>query len=540
MTIKLTLEQKIGQVMMVGFDGLETTDTIRSMIRDYHVGSVITFPRNIQTRNQVRTMIEQLQQYVKDFGQIYPLLVATDQENGRVAHRIGLDAPRFPGSMALGATFSADNAFSVAKGLALEMRKIGFNMVLSPSLDINSNPENPIIGGRSFGETAEHVAAMGSAYIRGLHAGGLGSAAKHFPGHGDTDTDSHLALPVIHHPLEKLREFELVPFQAAVANDVDMVMTSHIYFSAIEENGIPATLSGKILQDVLRGELGFEGVIITDCLEMHAISKGIGSAEGAVRAFLAGADLLIVSHTYEVQVEVYQRMLQAVISGEIAESRLNRSVERILALKEKLARLRQASDDKRALPNLEKEEKEHIEMARDAMAKGITMVRDTNLIIPLQLKPQERLLLVNALTAWQSDAGFEERGAVIFKDELAKYHANVTELGLEPGGLPEDLPDFSIVDNASAVIIMTGNASMYPDQAHTVKDILNRNANAIVIAFKNPYDLTVFQSAGTYIAAYEPSQLAAQVVADILFGKKKAEGKLPVSIPGLYKMGERG
>ncbi len=203
----MSLEQKIGQLLMVGFQGTDLNEQIVSMIRDYHVGSVITFPRNIRTRKQVKRFLADLRREAEIAGHSVPLMIATDQENGR----------------------------NTAKALAAEMRDIGYNMVLSPSLDINSNPLNPIIGVRSFGGTPEIVAKMGGAFIHGSHEGGIGSAAKHFPGHGDTDTDSHRALPVVNHPLDKLLQFELVPFMEAIKQDVDMMMISHIYFSAIEQ-----------------------------------------------------------------------------------------------------------------------------------------------------------------------------------------------------------------------------------------------------------------------------------------------------------------
>ncbi|MFW6229939.1 MAG: glycoside hydrolase family 3 protein, partial [Halanaerobium sp.] len=278
----MSLEEKVGQLFQVGFSGSTVNDEIKDLIENYHIGGVIYFSRNIKNPAQTAELSNNLQQLALDSGSGFPLFISADQEGGTVTRLKG--ATHFPGNMALGAAQSKNLTEKVAQATASELKNLGINVNLAPVLDVNNNPANPVIGVRSFGEDPELVAELGMSYIKGLQSEGITATAKHFPGHGDTDTDSHLDLPIIKHQRSRLDEVELYPFKKAIEAGVDSIMTAHVYFPAIEkEEGIPATLSKSVLTDLLRDELKFEGLIITDCMEMNAIVNTFGTVEGAVR-----------------------------------------------------------------------------------------------------------------------------------------------------------------------------------------------------------------------------------------------------------------
>jgi beta-N-acetylhexosaminidase len=292
----MTLEEQIGQTLMVGFPGTTPSREVIELIQRYHVGNILLFSRNVLDAEQVRTLTAHLQQAAREAGHAHPLLIAVDQENG-IVQRLGEAATLFPGNMSLGAIGSQEIAFDVARATARELKALGINMNLAPVVDVNNNAANPVIGVRSFGEDAQLVARLGSAMVRGYQDVGVISCLKHFPGHGDTAVDSHLALPTIPHTLERLEAVELVPFRSGIEAGTASIMIAHMAFPALtRDNALPATLSSAIIQGLLREKLGFEGVILSDCLEMQAISNTFGTASAATMALQAGIDLSLVSH----------------------------------------------------------------------------------------------------------------------------------------------------------------------------------------------------------------------------------------------------
>ncbi|MEC0154763.1 beta-N-acetylhexosaminidase, partial [Paenibacillus macerans] len=328
----LTLEQKVGQLFICGFHGTTPDEHIRTLIRQYHIGGVVYFRRNIESAAQLAGLSRCLQAINREASQV-PLFISIDQEGGMVARLDHEGMSRIPGNMALGAANDPKLAEQVAALAAREMALLGINFNFAPCVDVNNNPANPVIGVRSFGEDPQLVARHATAAIRGYRSQGVIATAKHFPGHGDTDADSHLGLAVVPHGKERLREVELVPFRRAIAAEVDAIMTAHVIFPAFEPDEIPATLSRRVLTELLREELGYRGLIVTDCLEMQAISRHFGVAEGAVRAIAAGADLILVSHTMTEQIAAIRQVCAAVRSGRLSEERIDAAAARILALK---------------------------------------------------------------------------------------------------------------------------------------------------------------------------------------------------------------
>lgn len=327
----MDLRDKLGQMLLGGFDGTKMTTEAMKLISAYRAGGIIYFSRNVSSPEQLAALTRELQEAASANG-VPPLWVSIDQEGGMVA-RITEGVTLMPGQMAIAAAGSAEDAYRAAYVSGSELRRIGINLNYAPVLDVNNNPLNPVIGVRSFGESPEAAAEFGAAAVRGYQDAGVAATAKHFPGHGDTDVDSHLDLPTVPHDRARMDKVELVPFRRAFAEGVDAVMSAHIYFPALEKEKLPVTLSPAVLTGLLREELGFEGIITTDCMEMNAIAEHYGVAEASVLAVLAGADQILVSHRSDRQGAALAALEAAVHEGRIAEARIDDSVRRLLRMK---------------------------------------------------------------------------------------------------------------------------------------------------------------------------------------------------------------
>ena len=331
LSMPMKLEQKIGQLIMVAVPGTGMHQGAESIIKEYLPGGVILFGYNLSSYHNNKRFINELQQSSLRHTGI-PLFVSIDQEGGRVV-RITEGVTQFPGNMSAGTGGDDDLVYQWGRVLGLELRLSGVNMNLAPVLDVNNNPYNPVINTRSFGSDPGLVARMGSDYIRGIQDSHCIAVGKHFPGHGDTDKDSHYTLPVIRSDLKRLRSVELVPFKKAIDAGVESIMTAHISFPEIPGSNEPATLSPLFLTGILRNELKFTGLIITDDLEMAAISKKQEMGEAAVKSVLAGADIVLIS-SYGRNIPVIVGALKkAVVDKRISEARLNESLSRILEVK---------------------------------------------------------------------------------------------------------------------------------------------------------------------------------------------------------------
>lgn len=328
---EMTLEEKIGQMIVAGFEGPRVDGHVESLIREHQIGGLILFERNIEDEKQLASLIADLKAANKDNR--LPLFIAVDEEGGRIS-RLPQGSPRFPSSKALGEQDDPDYSFTVGQEIGAALAAFGFNMNFAPVLDIFSNPQNEVIGDRSFGDNPEIVSELGIAVMRGLQSKNIVSVVKHFPGHGDTRTDSHIGLPVVGYDRERLDGFEFVPFKEAIDSGAEAIMTAHIMYPELDL-GKPATMSRKILTGILRHDLGFRGLIITDDLEMGAITKNYALEEAALEAVLAGADILLVCHSSKHQEQVLSRLIAAVQNGELTVERIGESVARIIRLKQK-------------------------------------------------------------------------------------------------------------------------------------------------------------------------------------------------------------
>ena len=324
----MTIRDTIGQLLMVGFQGTELSRTFLEWFREYRPGGVILFARNLVDPEQVARLTNALQEQASS----PPLLIAIDEEGGRVS-RLPRGFTTFPAASSVAACHSPDMAYGAAEVTARELRAVGINMNLAPVLDVNSHPANPIIGDRAYGTQPEQVCTYGMAVMRGLEDNGVIPCGKHFPGHGDTMTDSHHVLPVVEADRARLDAVELEPFRRVIHRGLSAIMTAHVRYPALDAEA-PATLSRPILTDLLRNELGFQGVTLTDDMEMRAVLDHQPIGDASVRALQAGADMVVICHQQERQREAVAAIEQALERGELSWERLTASVARIQALKQ--------------------------------------------------------------------------------------------------------------------------------------------------------------------------------------------------------------
>lgn len=328
---EMSIEEKVGQLVIVGVDGYENNDNSKQLIEKYHVGGFILFKKNIQDYHQTLALLNSL----KEANSINrnPLFLSVDEEGGRVS-RMPDEFLKFPTNKEIGELSNSDLSYKVGSIIGEELKSFGFNMDFAPVLDINSNPKNPIIGDRSFGTDASIVTKLGIQTMKGLQDQNIISVVKHFPGHGDTAVDSHKGLPRVNNDLARLRNFELIPFSAAIENKVDVIMVAHILLPNIDAQ-YPASFSKTIISDILRTDMNFDGVVITDDFTMGAIVKNYDIGEAAVKSIKAGSDIVLVCHDFDKEEAVLKALLKAVQTGTISLDRLDQSVNRILKLKQK-------------------------------------------------------------------------------------------------------------------------------------------------------------------------------------------------------------
>lgn len=519
----MSLEQKIGQMFLVGFestgqqDATIMNDQAKELIEEYHVGGILLFERNIKDVNQTIELNHQLQSLSLSTSKI-PLFLAIDQEGGKVI-RIKEGVTVFPGNMALGATRDPQLAYQAGKQMGSELRSLGFNLDLAPSLDVNNNPKNPIIGVRSFGEDPQLVSQMGTSMIDGFRDGNILAAVKHFPGHGDTSIDTHIDLPTVTHSRERLNQIELVPFKEAIKKDVDMVMSTHITFPAIDPTqGLPATLSKKVLTDLLREELGYQGVIITDDMEMGAIVKHFGTEKASVQAIQAGADIILIGHSLERQKGAIEAVKKAVEEGTITEERINQSVQRILQLKGE--RLGENAIAKHPLPSVKKgsELKNAPEVAQKVAEQSITLVQDPKTQLPLNNDERSQVLILTEKRPKGFEQAFQEEGfqaKSIYLDKLKE----------------QDIPGL-LQQGKEADLIVVGMSDIAADSpmVKLVEQLSTIDKPIIHVGLDTPYEVSLLPKDSTYLAIYGSTPTSLQAVVKAIHGKIELKGQLPVTL----------
>ena len=522
----------IGQKLMLAFDGMDAPpEAILRALREHRACGITLFrTRNIDHPAQVRRLTAQLQAAAQSMG-LPPLLIAADQEGGQLM-AVG-QATQLPGNMALGAAGSAELAYRAGVVLGRELAAMGINVNYAPSVDVNVNPRNPVVGIRSFGEDPAAAASLGAALVAGVQSQHVAATAKHFPGHGDVTGDSHYGLPAVAHDLERLRQVELPPFRASIDAGVKLVMTAHVALPALDgETAPPATLSARVMTGLLRGELGFDGVIITDAMDMLAIRQGDLLGEDALRAVQAGADLLLLTASAKDHSRVHRALTRAAQDRILSAEALAASEARIAALKGWLA----AAPPQPDLSVVGCAQ--HQQVADEIAQASITLVRDQHRVLPLRLRPEQRLvvMLPQPLNLTPADTSAFVHPALA--DALRAYHPRVEELLVPFAPHDADTHDvLSRLEPGDFVIAGTLNAYTEPGQAALVRALLATGVPTLVAAMRLPYDLAAFPEAPAYVCTYSILEPSMRALARALFQPGKLRGKLPVAIPGLYPAG---
>ncbi|HEX4543726.1 MAG TPA: glycoside hydrolase family 3 N-terminal domain-containing protein, partial [Candidatus Acidoferrum sp.] len=534
---KMTVDEKIGQLLFTTYHGSFTaTDApaygqILHDVKDLHVGGFILIthgsPLGVVKSQAYPTavLINQLQSNSK-----LPLLVGADFERG-TAMRLD-EGTSFPTAMATAAGGDTKDAYTMGKITTLEARAVGVQWIYAPDADVNNNPGNPIINTRSFGEDPARVAQFVSAFVRGVEENGGIATAKHFPGHGDTGADSHIDLPVIRADRARLESLELVPFRAAIASGVGSVMTGHLNVPALEpDSNTPATLSQNILTGVLRKELKFEGLVVTDAMDMGGITVRFSPGEAAVRAVAAGADCLLMPPVPDAAFEALQG---AVKSGRISKQRLDESVRQILQAKARLGLQNNRLVDVNAI-NHKFGSAAWQKEAQEISDRGVTLLRDTAHRLPLDgTKPSRALLL-----AFYADP--EPYPGEDLERELRSRFDSVTTLRADTRFVNAGILKLPAADSYDVAIVAffvrvsdrKGNVDVPVEQAALAEQVYKTGKPVITVGLGSPYLIEDFPKAETWLAAFGISDVAQISIARALFGELPVRGHLPVTVPGV-------
>jgi beta-N-acetylhexosaminidase len=534
---KMTLDEKVGQLIFATYHGSFTaTDTpayaeIMRDVEELHVGGFINItqssPLGIVKSQAYPTAVltNQLQAKSK-----LPLLVGADFERG-TAMRLD-EGTSFPTAMALAAAGNPKDAYTMGKITALEARAVGIHWIYAPDSDVNNNPNNPIINTRSFGEDPQKVAEYVTQFVHGVQENGGLATAKHFPGHGDTAADSHIDLPVIHAGRARLESLELVPFRAAIAAGADSIMTGHLSIPALEPDpNTPATLSSNILTGLLRNELGYQGLVVTDAMDMGGITVRYAPGEAAVRAFAAGADALLMPPVPDAAIDALR---DAVKSGRISRERLDASVRRILQAKARIGLYNERLVDVNALNN-HFGKAEWQREAQEISDRGVTLLRDTPHRLPLDETKPTRALLVALYADPEPYPGEDlERELRSRVDLLTMLRADTRFVKADNLRLPaSDTYDVAILAFFVRVSDRKGNVDIPAEQAALAEKVYKNGKQVVTIGFGSPYLVEHFPQAETWLAAFGISDVAQISVARAVFGQIPVRGHLPVTVPGV-------
>lgn len=507
----MTVAQKVGQLMMVGFGGTFVDEDIRALVRGREVGGVCMFKRNIVSAGQIARLNDQVRELLSDS---LPPFISVDQEGGNVV-RVSDEMVVLPGNMALGATRSEKLAYEAGRVQGEHLKSLGFNMNLAPVLDVNVNPKNPVIGIRSFGDDPALVSALGRAFVRGQQDAQIVTIAKHFPGHGNTDADSHKALPRMTETLKELM-WQIGPFEDVIKDGLDGLMTAHVAMPNVTGDEHPATLSRKILTDLLRKRMGFDGLVMTDELEMEAIATHYGVGKAAVMAISSGADMVLIPWRPEKKTEVYESLLEASNNGELPRERLDDAVRHVLE-----AKVRRGLFD--PIPRLEerlaqlRSDKGH-QIAADIGRQAVTLLRTDDVSLPLKRK--QRILVV---TAEQSLAEAVKRRAPTAVVLVVPAYPSDKKRGAARLAVSELAKD--------ADIVVVGMINSKQLELVTMASIAGKPV--VVVSMGLPYLAEQANEARAVMALYSYRPSMTEAAAAALFGETDTPGRLPVTLKSM-------
>jgi beta-N-acetylhexosaminidase len=538
----MTLEEKVGQLFVMRVYGHSATApdqadinanlkeigvrTAAELVAKYRVGGIIyfTWAHNTRTPHQIADLSNGIQKASLDLPRGLPLLISTDQEHGIVA-RVGKPAALFPGAMAIGAGGSRTDARTLGRISGAELHAIGIRQDYSPDADVNVNPANPVIGVRSFGADPEAVAGLVAAEVKGYQGSGVAATAKHFPGHGDTAVDSHFGFPVITHSREVWQSLDAVPFRAAVRAGIDSIMTAHIMVPALDDSGDPATLSHPILTGILRGELGYDGVVVTDSLGMEGVRQKYGDDRVPVLALKAGVDQLLNPPSLDI---AWNAVLNAVRGGELTEARLDESILRVLRLKAKLKLLDDpyvtAAGVDRTVGTAA-----HLKAAARIADRTTTLLLNHHKLLPLSRRTHKNVLVVGADPA--SPSGTDGPPTTVLAAALTElgFAATALSTGTAPSAATIARA-VAAAQGADAVVVGTYNVTATGSQKSLVTQLIATGVPVVAVAIRNPYDVAQLQDVGAMLASYSWTDVELRAAARVIAGKVAPRGRLPVAV----------
>jgi beta-N-acetylhexosaminidase len=519
-----TNEDLIGLKLMLAFAGHTPPPRILNWIAARPVGGFSLFrPHNYDNPPQVRELTDALQRAAREAGQP-PLLIATDQEGGQLA-AMGEGATQFAGNMALGAAGDPELARRVGRAIGRELAAMGVNVNYAPVLDLNTNPRNPSLGIRSFGDQPGPAAALGAALVEGLQASGVAATLKHFPGKGEAAVDSHYQMPVIAHERGRLDKIEFPPFRAGISAGAKLLMTGHFAIPALTgTSAYPATVARRVMTDFARGEMGFEGVIITDALDMGAITQGAGQIIDVIAAVRAGVDLMLVMLDEDTQERLYGGLRLAYSRELFDPGDLQASLGRIRALKEWAA----------AQPQPELHVvgcEEHRALEAELARRSITLVRDEAGLLPLRPPADARIAAVMPQPTDLTPADTSSTVALHLAAALRRHHPQVDEFVTGHAPTPDEIAALrEQLAGYDLLVLGTINASMQPEQAALVNELLALDIPTVTVALRTPYDLAAYPTAGTHLCTYSIQPASLEALAGALFGQFTPSGRLPVAL----------
>ncbi|PWJ06908.1 beta-N-acetylhexosaminidase [Streptomyces sp. NWU49] len=539
---RMTLEEKVGQLFVMRVYGHSATDpdqadvdanlkeigvrTAAELLAKYRVGGIIYFAwaHNTREPHQIADLSNGIQKASLGLPRGLPVLISTDQEHGIVA-RVGEPATLFPGAMAIGAGGSRSDARTLGRIAGRELRAMGIRQDYAPVADVNVDPANPVIGVRSFGSEPEAVARLVAAEVAGYQGSGVAATAKHFPGHGDTVDDSHAKLPYIHHTREQWERLDAPPFRAAIAAGIDSIMTAHIVVPALDDAEDPATLSRPILTGILREELGYDGVVVTDSLGMEGVRTKYGDDRVPVLALKAGVDQLLNPPSLDV---AWNAVLRAVRDGELTEDRLDASILRILRLKTKLGLFKDPFVSHAGVDRTVGT-RPHLAAADRIAERTTTLLVNERGLLPLSRRRRPKLLVVGADPASPSGTTGPPTGVLAGALTELGFTATALSTGTAPSAATIATA-VAAAREADAVVVGTYNVTAGSSQKRLVEQLLATGTPVVAVAIRNPYDVAHLPGVPAYLATYSWTDVELRAAARVIAGRVDPRGTLPVPV----------
>jgi len=507
MAMGITKGEKIGQLLIFGFDGTTLTQHAQDMIKNYAPGGVVLFRRNFSDREQIRTLIEHLQSFNKQYHPASPPLFITLDHEGGTNVSLSKGVTPFPTNMAMGNVKKLSKIGRMFETIAQELYSLGFNMILGPCIDVNDNPNNPIIGLRSFGSDPELVGKVGRVAVKGLIDGGLIPVVKHFPGHSNTDADSHVSLPTVKRTRSQMDRIDLLPFRTVIKKNVPAIMTAHVYYPTCDPSEkIPATCSYNVITKLLRHKLGFDGLVITDDMEMNGVRKSMGLENGIRKALSAGIDMFLLGHSIQRQMDAGEYLKEAVNTGEIHLSRIENSVDKIISMKyeffNRSIRVRRSPGSKLSL-----------DLSKRLFDESIKVVKKTRGYIPIKSKVIQYVYPVldhlreegRDFTFPKSFAGELRSRKIKGKGFKYPFEPTLAEIDGVKKKLHEEVP-----------IVLFTFKQQFSASRRRLYDALSKSFDVIQVAISNPYDN--HSRSAVFIITFGYHDLAISALAKHLFG----------------------